>query len=221
MLDHITGGRAYVGFARGYQDRWVNTLAQGHGVGATLSDKSEVDLRNRQAFEEAWEIIKLAWTEDTFSYDGQFWKVPPPGTTWDMPATHNWGRGAQPGGALTELGITPKPLPKAHPPVYSPFTFSATTSRFWAREGGTPVSNRRRRRILPDPLPCVPGRGPAGRPGTRVRPGYGHGRRPVPGRDAEQQAREMREQFDWLFQAWFVPIRVSSRVGVSKEPRTR
>ena len=115
MLDHITGGRAYVGFARGYQDRWVNTLAQGEGVGATLSDKSEVDLRNRQAFEEAWEIIKLAWTKDTFSYDGQFWKVPPPGTTWNMPATQNWGRGVQPGGALTELGITPKPLQKPHP----------------------------------------------------------------------------------------------------------
>ena len=44
ILDHMTGGRAYVGFARGYQDRWVNTLAQAAGVGATSSDKSEREL---------------------------------------------------------------------------------------------------------------------------------------------------------------------------------
>ena len=205
MLDHMTGGRAYVGFARGYQDRWVNTLAQGEGVGATLSDKSEVDIRNRQAFEEAWEIIKLAWTKDTFSYDGQFWKVPPPGTTWNMPATQNSGRGVQPGGALTELGITPKPLQKPHPPVYSPFTFSATTSRFWAREGGTPV-------LIGDDVEFCQ---------TLFRVYQEEAR--LAGRDLEfgqgmamggalclgetpEQAREMREQFDWLFQSWFVPF---------------
>jgi len=53
MLDHMTGGRAYAGFARGYQDRWVNTLGQALGVGATSSDKSQRDLDNRRAFEES------------------------------------------------------------------------------------------------------------------------------------------------------------------------
>src|SRR5574338_532 len=37
MLDHMSGGRACAGFARGYQRRWVDTLAQQlHGIhGAT------------------------------------------------------------------------------------------------------------------------------------------------------------------------------------------
>ena len=72
ILDQMTGGRAYVGFARGYQERWVNTLAQGVGVCATSSDKSARDLLNREAFEEAWRIIKTASTSDTFSYEGKY-----------------------------------------------------------------------------------------------------------------------------------------------------
>jgi alkanesulfonate monooxygenase SsuD/methylene tetrahydromethanopterin reductase-like flavin-dependent oxidoreductase (luciferase family) len=37
MLDHMSGGRANAGFARGYQRRWVDTMAQQmHGIhGAT------------------------------------------------------------------------------------------------------------------------------------------------------------------------------------------
>ena len=34
MLDHMTGGRANAGFARGYQRRWVDIYAQQtHGIG--------------------------------------------------------------------------------------------------------------------------------------------------------------------------------------------
>ncbi len=55
------GRRAYAGFARGYQQRWVNALAQHIHVGATRSDTSAVDAINREAFEEALTIIKLAW----------------------------------------------------------------------------------------------------------------------------------------------------------------
>ncbi|WP_163981051.1 LLM class flavin-dependent oxidoreductase, partial [Raoultella ornithinolytica] len=37
MLDHMTGGRACAGFARGYQRRWVDIMAQQtHGVSGTL-----------------------------------------------------------------------------------------------------------------------------------------------------------------------------------------
>ena len=70
---------------------WVNTLAQAKGVAATNSDKSERDLVNREAFEQAWRTIKMAWTSDTFSYQGRFWKVPPEGATWEKQATGNWG----------------------------------------------------------------------------------------------------------------------------------
>jgi len=38
ILDHITRGRYFVGFARGYQSRWTNTLGQFTETRATLSD---------------------------------------------------------------------------------------------------------------------------------------------------------------------------------------
>jgi len=37
VLDHLTKGRVYPGFARGYQDRWVNVLGQQyHAAGAPM-----------------------------------------------------------------------------------------------------------------------------------------------------------------------------------------
>ena len=37
MLDHMSGGRACAGFARGYQRRWVDTMAQqNHGIHGAL-----------------------------------------------------------------------------------------------------------------------------------------------------------------------------------------
>ena len=96
MLDHMSGGRAFAGFARGYQRRWVDTLAQQyHNVHAAPSKDrdAEVDRVNRAAFEEFFEIVKLAWTEDTFSYKGNFWQMPPPDVPWDLEATRRMGRG--------------------------------------------------------------------------------------------------------------------------------
>src|SRR5437764_15377308 len=45
MLDHMTGGRANAGFARGYQRRWVATMAQQvHGIhGAQHHPREEVE----------------------------------------------------------------------------------------------------------------------------------------------------------------------------------
>ena len=42
-LDQLTKGRTFVGFARGYQTRWLNQMAQKIHVSATSSDKQ----RNR------------------------------------------------------------------------------------------------------------------------------------------------------------------------------
>jgi alkanesulfonate monooxygenase SsuD/methylene tetrahydromethanopterin reductase-like flavin-dependent oxidoreductase (luciferase family) len=139
MLDQISGGRAYAGFARGYQQRWVNTLGQHIHVGATRSDKGEMDAINRAAFEEALAIIKLAWTQDTFRYEGRFWTIPPPDTAWPMPATRRWGRGVDSADRLTEIGIVPRPVQQPHPPIYGPFAFSMSTVRYWAQVGGIPV----------------------------------------------------------------------------------
>jgi alkanesulfonate monooxygenase SsuD/methylene tetrahydromethanopterin reductase-like flavin-dependent oxidoreductase (luciferase family) len=140
MLDHMTGGRAFAGFARGYQRRWVDTLAQPYRVvHATSSDAGEVDQLNREAFEEFFRIIKLAWTQDTFSYDGKFWKIPPDDVPWDIESTKTMGRGVDSTGRLTEIGVVPKPVQKPHPPLMQPFAFSESTIRWCARENVMPV----------------------------------------------------------------------------------
>lgn len=140
MLDHMTGGRAFAGFARGYQRRWVDTLAQPYrDIHATSSDQGDVDQLNREAFEEFFRIIKLAWTQDTFSFEGKFWRIPPPDVPWDMEATRTMGRGVDAHGRLVEIGVVPKPVQKPHPPLMQPFAFSESTIRWCAREGVMPV----------------------------------------------------------------------------------
>ena len=48
---------------------------------------------SRARYEEALDIIRQAWTQDRFSYQGQFWQVP-------------------------DLAVSPKPVQKPHPPIY-------------------------------------------------------------------------------------------------------
>ena len=71
-LDQLTKGRTHVGFARGYQSRWLNQMAQKIHIGATASDQSDSDVRNREAFEEVFQILKLAWRDEPFRFKGKY-----------------------------------------------------------------------------------------------------------------------------------------------------
>ncbi len=42
VIDHLSQGRCFVGFARGYQSRWTNVLGQHYGARATKSPSSIV-----------------------------------------------------------------------------------------------------------------------------------------------------------------------------------
>lgn len=79
-LDHMSGGRIDVGIGRG------NQPAEFKGFGVPM-DEAE------QRFSESLEIIRLAWTEERFSYDGKFWQIP-------------------------EIEVLPKPFTKPHPPLW-------------------------------------------------------------------------------------------------------
>ena len=128
MLDHMTGGRANAGFARGYQRRWVDVMAQQtHGIhGALPHQHDEIDDANRAAFEENFRIIKKCWTEEMLTFDGKFWKVPAGPTPWTLDTTAKWGKGVE-NGILTAVGVVPKPLQKPHPPLFQPFASSENT----------------------------------------------------------------------------------------------
>ena len=67
--DILTGGRVVFGVGRGYHSREVDTF----GVPSTLSDNEA----NREMFEEQVEIIFKAFNEDSFSYQGKFYTIPP------------------------------------------------------------------------------------------------------------------------------------------------
>jgi alkanesulfonate monooxygenase SsuD/methylene tetrahydromethanopterin reductase-like flavin-dependent oxidoreductase (luciferase family) len=140
MLDHMSGGRANAGFARGYQRRWVDVMAQQlHGVhGATPGQHDAIDAANRAAFEEHFRIIKKAWTEDMLQYRGKYWTIPPDGTPWEIEATKLWGAGVE-DGIVRQIGVVPKPLQKPHPPIFQPFASSENSIRWCAREGVTAI----------------------------------------------------------------------------------
>ncbi len=121
MLDHISGGRAFAGFAAPSKER-----------------DAEVDRVNRAAFEEFFDIVRTAWTQDTFSYKGTFWQVPPPDIPWELEATRTMGRGAE-GGVVREIGVVPKPIQQPHPPIMQPFSFSEPTIRWCARNAVQPI----------------------------------------------------------------------------------
>jgi alkanesulfonate monooxygenase SsuD/methylene tetrahydromethanopterin reductase-like flavin-dependent oxidoreductase (luciferase family) len=140
MLDHMTGGRANAGFARGYQRRWVDIMAQQtHGIhGAQPHQHDEIDAANRAAFEECYRIIKQAWTEEALTYDGRCWRVPPGDTPWNIDATNKWGLGVE-DGIVKAVSVVPKPLQKPHPPVFQPFASSERSIRWCASEDVTAV----------------------------------------------------------------------------------
>jgi alkanesulfonate monooxygenase SsuD/methylene tetrahydromethanopterin reductase-like flavin-dependent oxidoreductase (luciferase family) len=100
MLDCLSNGRIISGFARG--------IPREHNVYNVPQRES------RARFEEAWEIIRGAWTEEVFSYQGQFW-------------------------SYKDVAIWPRPVQQPHPPVWVPVTASKETIE-WAGRHNIPIT---------------------------------------------------------------------------------
>jgi alkanesulfonate monooxygenase SsuD/methylene tetrahydromethanopterin reductase-like flavin-dependent oxidoreductase (luciferase family) len=100
MLDCMSNGRLISGFARG--------IPREHNVyKVPLPD-------SRARFEEAWEIIRRAWTEESFSFEGKFW-------------------------SCQDVAIWPRPVQQPHPPVWTPVTGSKETIE-WAARYDIPIT---------------------------------------------------------------------------------
>ncbi len=144
MLDHFSEGRMIAGFARGYQARHVATIGQKYNAYSTSKNDPEYaehDRINRELFVEHYEIIRKAWAHPLFRHDGKHWQLPPPGIDWNHPATRHMVPGmVAENGELQQIGIAPQTLqdPQAVE-VFIPFTMSAETIEWSAREGVTPV----------------------------------------------------------------------------------
>lgn len=158
-LDQLTKGRTLIGFARGYQARWLNQMAQKIHISATVSDQGEVDRTNREAFEEVFQILKLAWGDKPFRFKGKYYEYPSPyeeGTPW---LAADWTREyGSPGevddaGRVQQIDIVPKPFQKPHPTLFQAFSMSEATVRWCARESIIPTileSNPEKVRFLAD-----------------------------------------------------------------------
>jgi alkanesulfonate monooxygenase SsuD/methylene tetrahydromethanopterin reductase-like flavin-dependent oxidoreductase (luciferase family) len=94
MLDCISNGRLISGFARGIPREY-----QVHNVSLAQS---------RARFEEAFDIITRAWSEEIFSYDGVFW-------------------------SYKDVALWPRPLQQPRPPIWMPIVGSQESIEFAGR----------------------------------------------------------------------------------------
>lgn len=100
MLDCLSNGRLISGFARGIP-REYNVHNVKHA-------------ESRARFEEAYEVVMKAWTEDVFSYEGKFW-------------------------SYHDVAIWPRPVQQPAPPVWTPIT-SSKESIEWAAAHDIPIT---------------------------------------------------------------------------------
>jgi alkanesulfonate monooxygenase SsuD/methylene tetrahydromethanopterin reductase-like flavin-dependent oxidoreductase (luciferase family) len=94
MIDCMSKGRLISGFARGIPREY-----QVHNVPLAES---------RARFEEAFDIITRAWTEEVFSYEGRFW-------------------------SYKDVALWPRPAQQPHPPIWVPVIGSKESIEFAAR----------------------------------------------------------------------------------------
>lgn len=148
VLDHLTRGRCFVGFARGYQSRWTNVLGQHLGSRATLSDGSEDDKHNREVFEEQVDMVLQAWTQESIDHNSERWQIPFPYdkgiTDWGMAragATQRLGAHGEvdASGAVRRVSVVPAPYSRPHPPVFVASNRSIETIQYAGRKGFIPT----------------------------------------------------------------------------------
>lgn len=140
ILDHITEGKFFVGFARGYQARWTNVLGQFSGTVATVSDGSANDMKNRDIFEERVMMVMKCWEEEALTLDGNYYQAPYPLDTGVVgyPAAPIASEAGAPGevdasGALRKLSVVPALYKKRRPPVFIATSKSEDSVRFCAK----------------------------------------------------------------------------------------
>ena len=145
IIDHLAKGRSFVGFARGYQDRWTNIVGQHLGTRATHSDDSPDDRLNRDIFEEQVDLVLKAWTQDSIEHKSERWQVPFPyeaGIDWWMADSTKWlGAPGEIGedGKVHRVSVVPAPYQDPYPPVFVASLASPASVEYCARRDFIPV----------------------------------------------------------------------------------
>lgn len=144
LFDNMFPGRLSVAFARGYQNRWVQTLMQ-RGDGVSLINP-ESDRINREIYDEHLEIVLKAWAEDSFNYKGKYVEIPYPyegipnwaGAEWTR--AYGVGDEVDDAGTVYKIGVVPKPVTQPHPEICTVYTLSKKTLLDSAMRGFTSLA---------------------------------------------------------------------------------
>jgi alkanesulfonate monooxygenase SsuD/methylene tetrahydromethanopterin reductase-like flavin-dependent oxidoreductase (luciferase family) len=140
MVSQMLQGRVFAGFARGYQPRWVNVLGQHVGLADPGEGEAYENLK-RELFEEHFDIIMSAWTNDTFSFKGKHWQVPTKDVKWAAAkVAWNYGQGCNKDGYIEEIGIAPPLYDKQVPDLFMPFATSERSIKWGMSRGIVPVT---------------------------------------------------------------------------------
>ena len=149
-IDHLTNGKYFVGFARGYQSRWTNILGQHYDARATVTEgglgpdgeaqRIADDARNRRIFEDSIDLVLKAWTHDLVRHQSEFLQVPYPYETGveHYPAAETSQRFGVPGevgeqGEIRGVSVVPAPYQRPHPPVFISSSASLETVAYAAQ----------------------------------------------------------------------------------------
>jgi alkanesulfonate monooxygenase SsuD/methylene tetrahydromethanopterin reductase-like flavin-dependent oxidoreductase (luciferase family) len=112
LLDQLSGGRVECGVGRGIAVRELVNLNRD-------ADRRN-HRRNWELFRESVDIMRRAWTEDPFTYDGLFYRIPEHGVP---DHTAGWyerdPRYRSESGDHVALRVVPKPLQQPHPPIWN------------------------------------------------------------------------------------------------------
>jgi alkanesulfonate monooxygenase SsuD/methylene tetrahydromethanopterin reductase-like flavin-dependent oxidoreductase (luciferase family) len=142
VLDQMSQGRAYAGFVRGIQERWLNTFGQ-HYSPALADNVTDRDAHMRaraELFAEDYAIIRKALASDTFSHQGKFWQIPAPRLKWTgAKVTRESGKGVDADGQLKEVGIAPRCYNNRTPMFFEPFAISTQQGEEAAARGSVPI----------------------------------------------------------------------------------
>lgn len=146
ILDHITRGKYFVGFARGYQSRWTNILGQFSNTVATVSDGSAADMKNRDIFEERVAMVLRCWEQDSVELEGNYYQAPFPKQTGieGYPAARIASEAGAEGevdarGNLRRFSVVPPTYRKRRPPIFVATSKSDDSVRYCGRNGFIPT----------------------------------------------------------------------------------
>ena len=83
--------------------------------------------------------MRRCWTEDLWSFQGEFISIPPSGLEWKHPVSARLMAGVE-DGILKQIASVPKPKQLPHPPLFTTLTQSPETLNWSARIGSSVVA---------------------------------------------------------------------------------